>query len=610
MMLKFLVIVAMVIAKAVPDQNYNPELQELRNGVLVQDQGFVLQGGGSAHALIKLNVTNLQFEVEKSCLGAKLLSQFVIEYDIDKKGYTTFKDVKPLVETIHDLCSYINSQMNNLLKTFKLQEPSDNDRNKRQISTVLIGSVVGTLTSSIFNSIYNALTGGIGDSKNLVGIIDNHEDRLAKIEGDLNHLNESIEIIKELVMQARSASHVMTTLQVVIHNQFLSLSALKSHLRGYYSLLNGVISPDLVSFDQMEGLYNDLEKQANLKNLKLVSDHPSEFYSLTAKYISYTNFSSQSLVVVVYLDPPVYSASNLFSLKKVIFLPLTFDQVDNVLQINGGAPVFIAGNTEKTLVQILPDLKDCSKFRNFYHCKHNGVHLKNSNNCVLSILNKKKDISKVCPFSSLGKSTKLFVEQLDDQSFVIFTGKLVDKIIFSCKTKENVNRNQVFEISTKLNSLYKLFLPEKCVADLGSHLLSSVSTVGIHTYNLINFEMFFNKKGNLTESIKDFDKKDVIKGLESINSTGDVIYSFSHLENKIKLNKLKSKTDLKNSILLYTALTSLLALLCLILFYYIRKRIRLGSYNNPNRPRVPPQVSLNTLSSRTDTDPALFDEQN
>ena len=115
-MLKFLVIVAMVIAKAVPDQNYNPELQELRNGVLVQDQGFVLQGGGSAHALIKLNVTNLQFEVEKSCLGAKLLSQFVIEYDIDKKGYTTFKDVKPLVETINDLCSYINSQMNNLLK--------------------------------------------------------------------------------------------------------------------------------------------------------------------------------------------------------------------------------------------------------------------------------------------------------------------------------------------------------------------------------------------------------------------------------------------------------------------------------------------------------------
>ena len=65
MMLKFLVIVAMVIANAVPDQNHNPELQELRNGVLVQDQGFILQGGGSAHALIKLNVTNLQFEVKK-----------------------------------------------------------------------------------------------------------------------------------------------------------------------------------------------------------------------------------------------------------------------------------------------------------------------------------------------------------------------------------------------------------------------------------------------------------------------------------------------------------------------------------------------------------------
>ena len=133
--------------------------------------------------------------------------------------------------------------------------------------------------------------------------------------------------------------------------------------------------------------------------------------------------------------------------------------------------------------------------------------MKNSNTCVLSILNKKRDISKLCQFSSLGKSTKLFIEQLDDENFVIFTGKNLEKIIFSCKNHENSNKNKVFEIPTNLNTLYKLSLPEKCIADLGSHLLSSVSNVGVNSYKVINFDMFFDKAGNLTQSLKNFEKK-------------------------------------------------------------------------------------------------------
>ena len=88
----------------------------------------------------------------------------------------------PLIETINDLCSYIGLQLDNIIKTLKLHEPAlDKDgREKRQIGSILIGSVVGTLTSSVFNSIYNTLTGGGSDSKELVGIVDNHENRLAK----------------------------------------------------------------------------------------------------------------------------------------------------------------------------------------------------------------------------------------------------------------------------------------------------------------------------------------------------------------------------------------------------------------------------------------------
>ena len=215
---------------------------------------------------------------------------------------------------------------------------------------------------------------------------------------------------------------------------------------------------------------------------------------LTDQHASYTNFSTKSLTLVVYFDPPTYSASNLFSLKKVIFLPLTFPGVNNVLEINNGLPIFVGGNVGNTLVQVLPDLKNCRKYKNFYHCKHNGIHLKNTDTCVMSILNKKKDISKLCQFSSHGKSSKLFIEQLDAETFVIFTGKTIEKIIFSCKNPEISNRNRVFETPTKLNSLYKLSLPEKCIADLGSHLLSSVSKVGVNSYTEITFDMFLQNQ--------------------------------------------------------------------------------------------------------------------
>ena len=139
-----------------------------------------------------------------------------------KKGYEVFRDVKPLVETIKDLCSYIDLQIYNLEKVFKLSKPlnEENARHKRQIGSVLVGSVVGTLTSSVFTSIYNALTGVTSDSKELIGIVDDHEDRLSKVEKDLSHLNNSIESIKNLVIRTRSASHIMATLQVVMHSQF------------------------------------------------------------------------------------------------------------------------------------------------------------------------------------------------------------------------------------------------------------------------------------------------------------------------------------------------------------------------------------------------------
>ena len=119
--------------------------------------------------------------------------------------------------------------------------------------------------------------------------------------------------------------------------------------------------------------------------------------------------------------------------------------------------------------------------------------------------------------------------------------------------------------------------------------------------------MFFTKSGNLTESLKNLDKKDLIEGLESINSTGDVVYSFKHIQNKINLKKLKSRSDLKYQVLSYTALCCLILIFLAIFYYFWKKEICKKVYKNPNRPNGPANVSLKILTTHDENDPAHFE---
>ena len=49
---------------------------------------------------------------------------------------------------------------------------------------VLMGSVVEILISTVFKSIYNEFSGELCASRNLIGNVNNQEDRLTKVEND------------------------------------------------------------------------------------------------------------------------------------------------------------------------------------------------------------------------------------------------------------------------------------------------------------------------------------------------------------------------------------------------------------------------------------------
>ena len=229
-------------------------LTELTNGVLVRKVGYMLQGGGFAHALVKLNISRLASESSNSCDGVTRIEEFiekVLSSTSSEERIKIIGEIKPLVETLRDVCGYIKSQLLNLVQTFQLHgmvgddyvaenlglASDDLERSERGVGTVIISSVIGSLASSAFNVIYEAITGG--SSNKLVGIVEEHEDKLHSIELQLGNMNHTLSTVADLLSQTRSTLHITTTLEVVVNNQFLMLTALRSTISGFFDLLKG-----------------------------------------------------------------------------------------------------------------------------------------------------------------------------------------------------------------------------------------------------------------------------------------------------------------------------------------------------------------------------------
>ena len=119
--------------------------------------------------------------------------------------------------------------------------------------------------------------------------------------------------------------------------------------------------------------------------------------------------------------------------------------------------------------------------------------------------------------------------------------------------------------------------------------------------------MFFTNSGNLTESLRNLDKGDLIEGLESINTTGDVVYSFKHIQNKINLKKLKSRSDLKYKVLSYTPLGCLILIFFAMFYYFWKKEICKKVHKIPNRSNAPANASLKILTTHDENDLAHFE---
>ena len=139
----------------------------------------------------------------------------------------------------------VNIEAKKLAKeNLKNNSKTGHNINKRQIGTIVVSSILGSLSSSVFSAIFEAITGA--SNKDVVGIVDSHEDRINSLEKSMGAINHSLMSLKQMVEETKSKAHLIITLQVYANTALLNLVALRTAVNGFHSLLNGHVIPDLV----------------------------------------------------------------------------------------------------------------------------------------------------------------------------------------------------------------------------------------------------------------------------------------------------------------------------------------------------------------------------
>ena len=87
-----------------------PKLEEIEHGVLIKNVGFLLQGGGESHAMLKLNLTNLEYHTEQSCSGVAKLKVFM-EVKRNSKQTRIIEEITPLINTLENLCAFTKNKL-------------------------------------------------------------------------------------------------------------------------------------------------------------------------------------------------------------------------------------------------------------------------------------------------------------------------------------------------------------------------------------------------------------------------------------------------------------------------------------------------------------------
>ena len=95
-------------------------IETLDNGVLIHDLDFLLQGSTLSHALVKINISEIDHKTKEACEGVKIVKKFVLDKsNYNYKQIKVVNEIKPLIKTLEDLCKYSTIKSRILFKSFE-----------------------------------------------------------------------------------------------------------------------------------------------------------------------------------------------------------------------------------------------------------------------------------------------------------------------------------------------------------------------------------------------------------------------------------------------------------------------------------------------------------
>lgn len=252
-------------------------------------------------------------------------------------------------------------------------------RPKRQLALIAIGSVLGAFgLHSLFHR---------DDSHAL----QNQQHEITALAGQMARSNDLSLRIARALSNVTNLAHEIHTTQIVAEHVGLLSSRLDHIIAGLADLLQGKLSPSIISPLDMQTIWQNASKLASTFHLHLPFDQSLNLYELP---VEYTSFSTS---IAITLAIPLISTS--YSLYEYIPFPVLFHSNSHFMPVIPQpfqTHIAVDHSSAGYLPLTTQQLASCITLGSFYFCSH--LIIQRSDSCIQNLFfGSLNNLTQKCP---------------------------------------------------------------------------------------------------------------------------------------------------------------------------------------------------------------------
>ena len=325
--------------------------------IIFQPIGSMIAELSFATLRIKMNLTELFEETTNLCNTQYLLhDKFDKYYKITKQNRYLERDHiwknsetqnKLIINQINELSkvchenSYLIDDMAGVFNVEMKQRSEGtpprlqntqqiNDGIKRKRRQILIGLATGIISSlvSIFSTAElmhrttseDTVNDLVDNSNNIITTLQSHETRLEKTEAEIKTLKTHLSNLDREIFTTMKQSNFFFDLYAANSYATTSTNHLHRIEDGLYKLLDGKLSPNLVSLRQIKKGLKKLQQHTSNRGYTMSILRENDIYQCQTSFVSYPQGNFYALVHI-----PIYRTNSLLKLYECKAIPLMFN---------------------------------------------------------------------------------------------------------------------------------------------------------------------------------------------------------------------------------------------------------------------------------------------